>query len=120
MSNQFDNDIEDEEYLKNAQISLEIITHSGNARNIARESIAWMEAGDFKKCEDGFIEAEKEIALAHKAQTDIIQNEAQGERMEFTILFVHAQDTLMTSSSELWMSKSLCRILKSKATDSNN
>lgn len=57
-------------------------------------------------------EAEKAFVLAHKAQTEIIQNEASGESYEFSLLFAHAQDTLMTIHSELRMAKEMVDILK--------
>jgi cellobiose-specific phosphotransferase system component IIA len=44
--------------------------------------------------------AKAEVVLAHKAQTNVIQGEARGEEHEFSLLFAHAQDTLMTVMSE--------------------
>lgn len=67
---------------------------------------------DFEKAEALMEEAEKAFVLAHKAQTEIIQNEASGESYEFSLLFAHAQDTLMTIHSELRMAKEMVDILK--------
>ena len=51
--------------------------------------------------------AKKEIAEAHRAQTEIIQNEARGIRYEYSMLFNHAQDTLMTINSEIELTADL-------------
>jgi PTS system cellobiose-specific IIA component len=54
--------------------------------------------------------ARKELTEAHRVHTDVIQSEARGENVELSILFSHAQDTLMTISSELELTKSLIEI----------
>ena len=41
--------------------------------------------------------AEKELSQAHNVQTSLIQNEANGQKTEISLLMVHAQDHLMTS-----------------------
>ena len=56
--------------------------------------------------------AEEEIVLAHKAQTEVIQNEMSGQGYDYSLLFTHAQDTLMTIKSELTFSKELIDVLK--------
>ena len=43
----------------------------------------------------------------HRAQTEIIQNEARGIRYEYSMLFNHAQDTLMTINSEIELTADL-------------
>ena len=48
---------------------------------------------------------------AHVQQTQIIQDEAKGFHHEINILFIHAQDTLMTIMSELNMLETLGSVL---------
>ena len=52
-------------------------------------------------------EARGSILLAHKAQTDILHEGAEGKHIEVTVLFSHAQDTLMTTQSELFFVETL-------------
>ena len=52
-------------------------------------------------------EARGSILLAHKAQTDILHEEAEGKHIEVTVLFSHAQDTLMTTQSEYFFVETL-------------
>ena len=56
--------------------------------------------------------ADKEIAEAHRIQTDAIQGEANGEKMEYSVLFTHAQDTLMTIYSEINLANQIIKIAK--------
>ena len=57
-------------------------------------------------------EAKREITLAHNCQTEIIQNEASGISYGFSLLFAHAQDTLMTINSEVRMAEEMIDILR--------
>ena len=86
-------------------VAMQIILHAGDARVRVTEGLQEAKRFDFE-------EAEKAFVLAHKAQTEIIQNEASGESYEFSLLFAHAQDTLMTIHSELRMAKEMVDILK--------
>ena len=49
---------------------------------------------------------------AHNAQTEVIQGEARGEKTELCLLFIHAQDTLMTIMSELNMAGEMIQMYK--------
>lgn len=82
------------------QVAMQIILHAGNARQVIFE--VFDEIGDehFDRARELLKEAKKEILLAHKAQTETIQAEASGIHHDFSLLFAHAQDTLMTISSE--------------------
>ncbi|EOD00092.1 PTS lactose/cellobiose transporter subunit IIA [Caldisalinibacter kiritimatiensis] len=77
-----------------------IIIHGGNARAKAYEALKAAQEGDFDKANEHLEEADKEIGMAHKMQTDVIQKEAGGEKVDISVLFVHAQDHLMTAISE--------------------
>ena len=43
-------------------------------------------------------------------RTEVIQSQVGGENMEYSLLFIHAQDTLMTINTELRMAKSCFRL----------
>ena len=93
-------------------VAMQIILHAEDARVKVTEGLQEAKRFDFEKAEALMEEAEKAFVLAHKAQTEIIQNEASGESYEFSLLFAHAQDTLMTIHSELRMAKEMVDILK--------
>lgn len=57
-------------------------------------------------------EAKKFIVQAHKSQTEVIQSEANGKKYEYSMLFAHAQDTLMTIMSEIQLAEQMIDILK--------
>lgn len=96
---------------KLVQTSMEIILHAGNARNHAEEALAYAKQFDFCQAERLFAQAEEEITRAHKTQTEVIQQEAAGQEYPYSLLFVHAQDTLMTIQSELRLSREMKDLL---------
>lgn len=92
--------------------AMQIIMHAGNARNEALEALEEAKQFNFIEAEARMLKADESITMAHKSQTDIIQKEASGYGYEPSLLFAHAQDTLMTIKSELNLSKQLIDILK--------
>lgn len=94
------------------EIVFSIIIHGGNARAKAYEALKVAEEGDFKTAEKLILEADEEIGNAHRIQTDIIQKEAGGEKVELSVLFVHAQDHLMTAISEKGLIENMIRLYK--------
>ena len=47
-----------------------------------------------------------------RAQTDKIQAETSGEPSVYSLLFAHAQDTLMTTNSEIVLTKGLIDVFE--------
>ncbi len=96
------------------QDAMSIILHSGDARVACTNALKAIEEGLFLEAENQIQEASAEITKAHKIHTDAIQNEAAGEdKSEYSLLFAHAQDTLMTIMSEINIAKQLIKIFKS-------
>lgn len=93
-------------------VAMQIILNAGNARNYAGDALEAAKKFNFTEADTLLEKAEESITLAHKAQTDVIQKEASGYGYEPSLLFAHAQDTLMTIKSELILSKQLIDILK--------
>jgi len=87
--------------------AMNIILHAGNARNILRDAGKRIAEGQNMDAIAQLEEARDSILLAHKAQTDILHEEAEGKHIEVTVLFSHAQDTLMTTQSELFFVETL-------------
>lgn len=81
--------------------AMTIILHAGDARSALRKVYEALAAGGVEAAHEALAVARDEIRQAHQAQTDLIQAEAAGVRHTLTLLFSHAQDTLMTINSEV-------------------
>lgn len=100
------------------QSAMQIILHAGDARVACKQALDAIAAGDFDEAKAKIKESQKKITEAHKVQTDAIQDEmrratgeiCEGECSEYSLLFTHAQDTLMTIYSEINIAKQLLKI----------
>jgi len=88
-------------------IALEIIMQAGDARLCVSGAIKAVACGKFEEADEKLDEAKKHLANAHRRQTEIVQSEGEGNKHEHTLLFMHAQDTLMTIYSEMNMIRQL-------------
>ena len=92
-------------------VAMQIILHAGDARIKINEALKAAKEFDFNTAEPCMTEAEQCILQAHKAQTEIIQNESSGKTYPYSLLFTHAQDTLMTINSEYRMASDMIDII---------
>lgn len=95
-----------------AEVSMQIILHAGDARNCLKESVDLIKKSDFDGARAKIDEAKKNLTLAHKSQTKVMQDEINGVEIEHSILFIHAQDTLMTIFSEQIMTSNLLELFE--------
>ncbi|MDU5510659.1 PTS cellobiose transporter subunit IIA [Enterococcus gilvus] len=81
--------------------AFEIILHSGNARTIIHDAFASMRKKEDEKAKKQLEEANEQLLMAHKAQTQLLKEYAGGKKIEMEIIMVHAQDHLMTTMTLL-------------------
>lgn len=89
-----------------------IINFAGVAKGLTYEALTEAENGNYDKVDGLLKEADEALLEAHKVQTSIIQAEARGEKPEVSVLFVHAQDQLMTSMESRTLIESLIKLHK--------
>jgi PTS system cellobiose-specific IIA component len=78
--------------------SMELILCAGNGKAVAIDAIRnLLKDGDVEKAKQQVKEAGKEIGKAHEIQTSLLQNEMSGEKVEKSILLIHAQDHFMNA-----------------------
>ncbi|MCD7739117.1 MAG: PTS lactose/cellobiose transporter subunit IIA [Lachnospiraceae bacterium] len=78
-------------------IAMSIIASAGDARSDAFAALAAAKEGNFEEADRLLAEAKEAGVGAHKAQTDLLFAEANGNAPEMNVLLVHAQDHFMTS-----------------------
>ena len=93
--------------------AMQIIMHAGDSRNFVNEALRHIESeGDIDAAKEKMKEAKKEIVKAHTIQSTI-----EDDDLQTTLLFSHAQDTLMTIYSELNMANHLISFYERITTD---
>ena len=94
---------------KVVQVAMQIVISAGDARNAAGKALDCV-AGAKEHME----EANNHICAAHNAQTEMIQSEIAGtETIQPSLLFNHAQDTLMTVMSEIHLAEKMIQVFES-------
>lgn len=78
-------------------IAMELVGNAGEARSLAFEALAQAKNKNFEKAKELLEESKQASLKAHHIQTDLICQEADGNKVEIDLLMVHAQDHLMTS-----------------------
>ncbi|MCA5011536.1 MULTISPECIES: PTS lactose/cellobiose transporter subunit IIA [unclassified Enterococcus] len=94
--------------------AMKIILYAGDARVNCRNALVAIEKNDFDTANEEMKLAKSNITQAHQVQTKAIQSEMgeEAEEHPHSLLFTHAQDTLMTIYSEINMANHLIKIAK--------
>ncbi|EUJ38017.1 PTS lactose/cellobiose transporter subunit IIA [Brochothrix campestris] len=92
--------------------SMLMILHAGDAREKVNEALDQAMTGAYNTAAELIKEAKENINKSHKIQTVQVQKEAKEEAYYYSMLFAHAQDTLMTVQSEYNITKKLIPLLE--------
>lgn len=93
-------------------ISMQVILHAGNARELVFQAVNKASEANFEEANRLIKEANDEVGTAHQAQTNMLQKEAEGIDIPYSPLFGHAQDTLMTVKTEINMMQEMIKLYK--------
>lgn len=89
-----------------------IISNGGDARAIAYEALQLAYEKKFDLSKEKMNEAQNTLNKAHNTQTKLIQAELNNEKIDMSLLLVHAQDHLMTAISEMSLIEQMIKILE--------
>ncbi len=78
-------------------ISFQIISAVGTARSMYIEAIQLAKEGKIAEAREQIVEGEKVFTEGHHAHAQLIQQEANGDKVEFQLLLMHAEDQLMSA-----------------------
>ena len=95
-------------------VAMTIIANSGDARSLAYQALEKAKAKEFDAADELIKKSDEASKIAHQAQTDVMIKEANGEKQELNVLFVHSQDHLMTSILAVELIKELIIMYKEK------
>ncbi|WP_440897651.1 PTS lactose/cellobiose transporter subunit IIA [Amphibacillus sp. Q70] len=93
-------------------IAFQIISNVGSAKSLIMEALHAARGGDFVLSEEKLAEANKFFVEGHKVHASLIQKEAAGERVDLSILFMHAEDQLMSAETISELAKEMIEMYK--------
>lgn len=95
-------------------ISFGIITSTASAKTNAFKAIEAAKIKDFD-LSNALIETSKvELASARKFHMDVVAKEANKEKVDYSVLFVHAEDSLTSAEVIIQLSGQIIDIWKDK------
>lgn len=80
-----------------ANTSFQIIAAVGMARSSYIEAIQEAKEGHFDRSRELVEEGNQSFLGGHDAHTELVQNEAAGERTDMCLMLTHAEDQLMSA-----------------------
>ncbi|NQZ65844.1 MAG: PTS lactose/cellobiose transporter subunit IIA [Mycoplasmatales bacterium] len=94
------------------RISFEIITKAGTGKSQGMEALYKAKEGKFDEASELLKEANKSVSEASHTHMDIVVAEAQGIQHDFKVLFIHAEDQLLTTQTLLLVLEELIQVYK--------
>ncbi|WP_300386188.1 PTS lactose/cellobiose transporter subunit IIA [Clostridium sp.] len=80
-------------------VAFEIISNVGMAKSLAIEAIREAREDNYEEAEKKIIEAKDFLVQGHHAHAGLISKEANGEKIEFSLIIMHAEDQLISAET---------------------
>ncbi len=106
----------DERPLNLTEQALKIILHAGDGKLLTKEALKHLENGESMQAEKKLDQAQESLRIARGTQMDVIQMETNGQKVPHLHLFAHAQDILMTATSEWTMATHIAVLVNKEDT----
>ncbi|WP_339021319.1 PTS lactose/cellobiose transporter subunit IIA [Spiroplasma endosymbiont of Atherix ibis] len=84
------------------EISMEMISCIGTSKSNAILAIRAARQKEFDKSKELIKLAELEMNKAHNLHFDIVAREANGEKLDLKLIFLHAEDQMLTTQANNW------------------
>jgi cellobiose PTS system EIIA component len=95
--------------------AFQIISYSGDARSHFVEAIRQARSGNFEEAERLVHKGEESYNQIHQVHFSLIQKEASGEELPFSLILMHAEDQMLTTETLKIMvieMIELCKLIK--------
>ncbi|MFX3625163.1 MAG: PTS lactose/cellobiose transporter subunit IIA [Ectobacillus sp.] len=77
-------------------VAFNIISNVGTAKSLVMEALYAAREGRFEEAEEKLKESRQFLSEGHKAHAGLIQQEASGQKLEFSLIIMHAEDQMMS------------------------
>lgn len=89
-----------------------LIAIAGDGRSYSLMAIDEAQKGNFEKADEYLKKADESLVEGHKYQSELLRAEAKDEKLEISILLIHAQDHLMNAMTIYDLAKLLVPFYK--------
>lgn len=88
-------------------VSFQLISNVGDARSSIFEALKASREERFEDADKFMVEADEALLKAQDSHSSLIMKEASGEKVEVSLLLMHAEDQLMTTEMLKAMAKEM-------------
>lgn len=74
-----------------------IISNVGAAKSMYIQALSLAKEGKYDEAKDMIVEGEAMYVEGHKAHMELVQQEAGGEKVETSLILMHAEDQLIST-----------------------
>ncbi|WP_339022538.1 PTS lactose/cellobiose transporter subunit IIA [Spiroplasma endosymbiont of Crioceris asparagi] len=96
------------------EISFGIITASKSASTLAFEAIGEAKKNNIEKANEILKNAHSELDMARKFHQDVVAKEANNERVEYNVLYIHAEDQISNTETILLLANEIINLWETK------
>ena len=93
-------------------IAFEIISNVGMAKSLAIEALRAVRSDNYAEGEERLAEAAKYLTEGHHAHTSLIQKEASGDKVEPSLIIMHAEDQMMSAETIKFLVEEMIEMYK--------
>lgn len=80
-------------------IGFQIISNVGTAKSLVMEALYAARDGDYSLAEEKIAESKQYFVAGHKVHASLIQKEASGDKLQVSLILMHAEDQLMSAET---------------------
>lgn len=93
-------------------IGFSIISNVGMAKSLVMEALYAAKDGDYALAEKKLEESKQYFIEGHKVHSSLIQKEASGEKLQVSLILMHAEDQLMSAETISELVKEMIEMYK--------
>ena len=95
-------------------VCVQMITNSGSAKSSYIEAIQKAKAGAYDEAEKLMSEGDEFYAKAHDVHSTMLTKEASGEKLEFSLILMHAEDQMASTEMAKVMAREIIELYQKK------
>ena len=80
-------------------VAFELISNVGEAKSLLMEALMLAREEQFEDADNKVTLSVEFLSKAHHSHFDLVQKEANGEQLPFSLILMHAEDQLMTTET---------------------
>ncbi len=80
-------------------IAFQMIATVGTAKSMYIEALQLAKKGEFEQAQNMYKEADEIYSEAHTLHFELVQKEASGEELPFSLMLMHAEDQMLNTET---------------------